>query len=337
MSLFKTRVLAGALVGITLALVPSGSAFAQSNDKANAGTLFDDAQKLMFAGRFVEACPKLEESQKLDPGIGTMLYLADCLAKTGRTASAQAQFRLAQELATKQGDKRAAVAGKRADKLEPLVLRLTIAIPKDADVPGLEVRRDGVLVDRTKSKGIAVDPGNHVVTASAPRKKTWEAQLLLSSSMAVTIPVLDNLEEPQPAVAEATTPAATEPDARAFTPTPPPNANPGQTQRTVAIGTATLGIASAAFAAVLGVNAKSIYDASNEAGHCTATCDAYGADRRNQAFQTARVSTVAAIAGAALLGGAAVLYFSAPHRGTLVGVGAAPTVGGASANAVIQF
>ncbi|MEO8874495.1 MAG: hypothetical protein ABI461_02820, partial [Polyangiaceae bacterium] len=51
---------------------------AHAADTAAAQALFSDARKLMNDGKYADACPKLEESENLDPGMGTMYNLGDC-------------------------------------------------------------------------------------------------------------------------------------------------------------------------------------------------------------------------------------------------------------------
>src|SRR6185369_5679854 len=59
---------------------------------ARAQGLYDAAAELIKAGKFAEACPKLEESQRLDPAMGTQFFLAGCYEKTGRPTSAWSLF-----------------------------------------------------------------------------------------------------------------------------------------------------------------------------------------------------------------------------------------------------
>lgn len=149
-------------------------ASAQQRDPAAAQALFDEATRLAASGGYPEACAKFAESNRLDPGIGTQFHLSDCYEQSGRFASAWAGFLevASQARASGQSDReRAALA--RAGKLEARLPKLSIEVPEDARVRGLEVRRDGILVGEAQwGTLVPVDPGDHVVVASAPGKVT---------------------------------------------------------------------------------------------------------------------------------------------------------------------
>src|SRR5262245_8870421 len=88
-------------------------------NKATAEALFADGRRLVGAGDYAAACPKFAASQKLDPGVGTALNLADCYERMGRWASAWAEFRSAASAAHTVGAReREELAGGRAQALE---------------------------------------------------------------------------------------------------------------------------------------------------------------------------------------------------------------------------
>src|SRR6266545_6749182 len=92
-------------------------AFAAAGDEAAARALFLEGRKLVDEGNYADACPKFEESLRLDPGTGTSFNLADCFEHVGRTASAWARF-LDVAAASKAADQadRERVARARAEK-----------------------------------------------------------------------------------------------------------------------------------------------------------------------------------------------------------------------------
>ena len=84
----------------------------------------------MSAGKYDDACPKLEESQRLAPAIGTKFNLADCYEHTGRLASAWAAF-LSVAASAKNANQgaREKAARDRAAALEPKLSRLAVVVP----------------------------------------------------------------------------------------------------------------------------------------------------------------------------------------------------------------
>ena len=65
---------------------------ARAEDETPARALFKQGRALANEGKYAEACPKFEESLRLEVGVGTQFNLADCWEHVGKTASAQKLF-----------------------------------------------------------------------------------------------------------------------------------------------------------------------------------------------------------------------------------------------------
>ncbi|AUX44129.1 uncharacterized protein SOCE26_055910 [Sorangium cellulosum] len=192
-----------------LAALAGGSRDARA-DTAAAQALFDAAKQLMAQGKYADACPKLEESQRLDPGIGTRFNLAACYEQLGRTASAWSMFLEVAGAAKAAGQlEREKVARQRAAALEPKLIRLTITAPASAPAD-LQVKRDGALVGRAQwGIPVPVDPGQHTIEAAAPGRAPFTRTVELTragASETVAVPPLAAGAGP---AAPATPPAAT--------------------------------------------------------------------------------------------------------------------------------
>lgn len=209
----RKRTFISLLVGLGASLSVS-NAFAQGQgDKAAADVLFTDAEKLVEASQFAQACPKFAESQRLDPQLGTLLHLADCYEKNGQTASAWASFREAKELASAKSDQRESVAKDRAAALEPKLSRLSVVVPSESEVHGLEITRDGQNVNKALwGTAVPVDPGKHTVVAKAEGRQTWSKDIEVKDpgkTVTLAIPAL-TAAAPAPVVAPVIAPKPAE-------------------------------------------------------------------------------------------------------------------------------
>ncbi len=298
-----------ASVGGVTSLAHADSSLA---DKAAAQSLFDEGRKLMIEGRFAQACPKLAESEKLDPGIGTQFHLADCYEHVGQTASAWAGFLEAASTAKSMGQgEREKVARDRATALAPRLSRLTIVSPGAEGLAGLEIKRDGALVGRALwGTAIPVDPGAHVLEATAPGKKSWQGTAQVTGEKANVVATIPALEDAPPGAGAAavSSTGAVGADARGH----------GNGHRTLGLVVGGVGIVGLGIGTVFALSAKSKYDDSVKL--CSPAdknlCPAPGVTLRDQARSAGTVATVAfGVGGAALIAGA-VLFFTAPSGST---------------------
>lgn len=314
-------------------------AFAQDASKvAAAQQLFDDAIKLMDQKHYAAACPKFAASQRLDPGAGTNLRLADCYEKNGQTASAWATYLETVPLARASHPDWAEQAKQRAAALEPSLSRLTIVVPPASDVPGLAVERDGVKVERAEwGAAMPVDPGAHPVVATAPAKQQWSTTVAVAPNGAraeVTIPALI-VEQGAPSggtIGPSVTGTGTSSPLASGGGGVRSDAGPasdGSTQRTVGLVVGGVGVVGVALGGIFGLAAKSTYDDAKT--HCAVDnrCSADGVSGVDKAHGQATLSTIAMGVGAAALVGGIVLYFTAPApsaRPSGVALRVAPTV-----------
>lgn len=171
-----------------------------ATDRQIAQQLFDDGRALMEAGRHAEACPKFADSQRLDPGGGTLLNLALCHELEGKTATAWTELREALSVAGRDDRKdRQELAAAHIAALTPKLIRLTVAVPEGVAALAPEITLDkSRLPAEAWNTAIPVDPGEHriAVIPSAQRAglSRWEtsiATLEAGQSYRVDVPALD--------------------------------------------------------------------------------------------------------------------------------------------------
>src|SRR5690349_10947186 len=116
------RVFALSLACVTTLATARALAEPTAAERSLAAALFDQGRTLMGEGKVDEACVKLAESQRLDPGGGTLLNLALCHEKQGKIATAWTEFREARATAKKDNrPDREAAADNEIAKLEPML------------------------------------------------------------------------------------------------------------------------------------------------------------------------------------------------------------------------
>ena len=277
-------------------------------DRVTAAALSGEARRLVAAGDYEMACPKLAESERLDPSPSTLLELADCWE---RSAMAWATYEQADSAAMAAGrPDDATIARRHATPLESAVARLTLHVTKPAE--GIRVTRDGVVTGPSSwDTPLPVDRGPHTIEASAPLFAPWSSRVEIASdgaSVTVTVPPLERLPAPPsapPAGVDPTRPSALGPL--------PPLSSRGGPQR---LASSIVGSAGLLALVVTGVMAIVADDKNLDSRHdCPVSfreCGQAGVSEREDALRTANAATLVFFVGAGLLAAGAVLWFTAP-------------------------
>lgn len=312
-----------ACAAVVVPLLAAGPLHAASAaDNAAADALFKDARKLMAAKKYDEACPKFAESMHLSQRLGTLLNLATCHEKQGKTASAWAEFNHAVAMA-KQAHSRARekYAKRHAKHLEKRLARLTFAVP--ASLSGATLKLDGEEIGSSVwGTPLPVDPGTHQIEVEAPGKKPWSKQVQVKDEPGTT-----KLEVPMLEDAPAA-PAAPSPKKAGPAPAKPveqqsagASSGMGHTLGWVSLGVGVIGVGVGSYFGLRTFSKKS--DADSHCGHAIGQssdtlCDAQGVDLRSQAHTSATISTIGFAVGAVGVGAGIVLLLtghSTAHEG----------------------
>ncbi|HMJ52569.1 MAG TPA: hypothetical protein VK540_10850 [Polyangiaceae bacterium] len=287
------------LLGVSLALAaihPSRTAMAAGtpSDTATAQALFDEARRLMGEGRYSEACPKLDESQRIDPGWGTLINLADCHEHIGRTASAWSEFLQVASGSRQAGQSdRAQAAKARAAALEPRLSKLTIAVSELNLPAGFEIKRDQSVVGPAQwGTPVAVDPGEHLVEASASGKRSWRRTIVVGDEGEKNEVYIPPLEDDVPRHAERSGFFADGPGV----------------QRMTAIALGGVGVLALGLGGYFAIRAMD-YNAQSE-DDCHDYCGPAGTADRRKALDAGDTATAFAIVGGASLAAGAIVYLT---------------------------
>ncbi|AUX38760.1 uncharacterized protein SOCE26_001380 [Sorangium cellulosum] len=199
------RTLSGPLSGVLLGASALLSVRQVAAEESAAERLFREGRALLVEQRFAEACPKLEESLRLEPSLGTTLNLAFCHERLGNVATAWVGFQEALTTARTAGDAaREAFARSRLDALEPRVPWLRVrAAAGGAGADQLTILIDGAALDPVAwDKELPVDPGDHVVAAAHLGEIFWQTTVAMRESQRVDVDVPAAAPaEPAPATA----------------------------------------------------------------------------------------------------------------------------------------
>ena len=298
-----------ALLGLELAC--PRQARADNTPTAAAQVLFDEGKRLMASGRIADACPRFEESQRLDPALGTLLNLADCYERQRRLPEAWSKFFEAARVARSEGHPDAErVAQGRAAAIAAGLPKLLLQIAA-APANGLEIRQNGALVPASEW-GIAVplEAGSYTITASAAGHQTWQVQLVLASGSgtnALSIPALDPLPSPN-AHSNGGATGVDSPGMRSF-----------RVQRSVGAAVFGAGLVGVAVGSVFGLKSLSKHNDAEQFCSGARCTDPAGVALKSEAHSAGTVSTVAFVLGAAGLAGGAALWLTAkPPRESAV-------------------
>ncbi len=290
---------------VALGAPPQHQPMGDASQLATARELFDQARQLLQRERYTEACPKFQESQRLDPGGGTLLNLALCNERLGKTATAWVQYREALRWAKR--DRRAdrvKFAEEHLAVLAPRLSRLRIVVSARLHDPAVRIERDGVLLGRSAwGESLAVDPGEHLIRASAPNKLPRSVRVHVGTHGDLVTVRIDALHD---TAAQTAYRASVQRDEHR-----------NRVQRTSGVALAAAGVAMIGLGAFFGLRAVQRHGEADDMCTSEQRCGPDAIEKSRTAVRDGRTATILASAGAVLGGVGGYLVLSSPRHATI--------------------
>jgi hypothetical protein len=286
-----------------LTLSTQARAQKSTEQKAAAEALFRDGRKLFQQNKLAEACPKFEESQRLDPSPGTLLNLATCHEKEGKLATAWSEFKDVLARATLDNrPEREKTARERIAAIEPKLGKLVVDIAPVNVVPGLTVTRGGVSVTSAAfGTPIPVDAGKYTLQVTAPGYTPWETKVEITNGKEarISIPALVKVPVEAPVVA-----------AKDDDPKEPPPPPPSSSKRTIGYVVGGVGLVGLGVGTFFGLRTLSQKSASDDA--CVGGCSPQGAAAMDDAYKAATYANIGLGVGLVGVGVGTYLILTSP-------------------------
>jgi hypothetical protein len=289
---------------------------AQAHDPVAAEVLFHAGRTLVEQGKYDEACPKFDESEKLDPAAGTLINLADCNEHVGKLAVAWEEWQEALDMLPPSDD-RIPETKKRFSSLDARVPRLILHLAQPA--PAARVLRDGVDLGGVFDVPLPMDPGPHAIRIVEPAHEDakYDVTLVEKETKKLDVALGKTIEDSKRIA-------------------PPPvvtiDRDSGAGRRRVAFIVGGIGVTALAVGIVGGVIAlhdKSVVDRECPSNVCSQT----GYDAAKSGHTWATISTITTVGGLAAIGASVVLFVTAPSSTPATPtstIAPTPIVGGAA-------
>lgn len=278
-------------------LACAAPALADADTKSDAEALFKKGKKLAGEKRYADACPAFEQSDTLDPGIGTKLNAARCYEDWGKLAHAHRWYAAAEKMAVAADDERLPKIRELLAAIDPDVPRLTIKVPANADLETAAVQLDGEPLEAgVFGTEMRIDPGPHEITYVVDgAKKSKMLAMERGGEREITLVL----------------PAGSGRGRKGSGDEP---ARPGRTRKIIALSVGAAGVLGLGAASYLTLDARGTYNDALDA-HCMGmanACNAEGLSITADARSQANTATVITLISVAAIAGGVVLYLTAP-------------------------